>query len=283
MSRQSRQPRHSGARTGHGTGHRAAPARKGPGRIPGPGPTAYGAEDATAAYSTTPHRGDPHRGEQTTAPYRAVDETLALRSAAPREEAHDSARHEITVELPTALTGAPSRGDEPDPVFVDSSGGRRRLLRKFGWLVGVASLGYAVVLGVSLAGGDAGAPDVLIPGPEKKASDKVDPSPSKSGTSTPGVVADPTPETSTAPADDGVSAPAEEAEGGGGERGREPVGRQPSATRPQTKPATRPATRPTPTSPSDRPKPSDTEDPPPDPGPDPDPGEETAAGAGGAG
>ncbi|NGO68491.1 hypothetical protein G5C65_09010, partial [Streptomyces sp. SB3404] len=67
-----------------------------------------------------------------------------------------------------ALTGQSDRGPGEEPVFVDSSGGRRRLLRKLGWVLGVASVGYATVLGVSLAGGEAGAPDQLIPGPAKK-------------------------------------------------------------------------------------------------------------------
>ena len=116
--------------------------------------------------------------------------------------------HDMTVKLPTAITGAPDDGPGEEPVFVDSSGGRRRLLRKLGWVVGVASLAYAVVLGISLAGGDAGAPDVLIPGPDKKASDKVkvDPSPSKTTAPPPEAVDDPTPTASpettpTGPAD----------------------------------------------------------------------------------
>lgn len=73
------------------------------------------------------------------------------------------------------------------PVFVDSSGGRRRLLRKFGWLLGVVCLGYAVLLGISLVGGSAGAPDVLIPGPDKKAPEKVEDDPSRRESDAPAV------------------------------------------------------------------------------------------------
>ncbi|MFG3259217.1 hypothetical protein [Streptomyces sp. NPDC048172] len=170
----------------------------------------------------------------------------------------------MTVKLPTAITGAPDDGPGEEPVFVDSSGGRRRLLRKLGWVVGVASLAYAVVLGISLAGGDAGAPDVLIPGPDKKASDKVevDPSPSKSVTRSPEVVDDPTP---TTPAETSPTAPAE----------------TPTTTAPTTdpgKPTVRP-TSPKPTTsggavggnggtggkPTDKPDPTDTDTGQPDP------------------
>ncbi|MDJ1136125.1 hypothetical protein [Streptomyces iconiensis] len=277
------------------TAHSAYPAATAPHSAHPAATTAYPA--ATAAEGTAASYGE------------GVDETVALNNRALRKDASRGAprgasrgvaggaangaagsgqggrvTHDVTVQLPTALTGAPSRGDEPEPVFVDSSGGRRRLLRKFGWLLGVASLGYAVVLGISLAGGDAGAPDVLIPGPEKKASDKVDPSPSKSRSSAPEVVADPTPDPSTPPTDVSSDAPAAEGTGGGAETGRTPVTRNP--VNPPKNRTTKPPPKTTPNSP----KPPKTEDPPPDPDPgtdpggpgDPDPGE-TGAAVGGVG
>ncbi|MFF1687779.1 MULTISPECIES: hypothetical protein [unclassified Streptomyces] len=44
------------------------------------------------------------------------------------------------------------KGSEEGPVFVDSSGRRAKLLRRFGLAVVVACLGYAVVLGLSFMG-----------------------------------------------------------------------------------------------------------------------------------
>ncbi|MFM9367012.1 hypothetical protein [Streptomyces sp. Da 82-17] len=44
------------------------------------------------------------------------------------------------------------------PVFVDESGSRGRLLRRAGWVVGLACAGYAGVLGVSLLTGTSDAP-----------------------------------------------------------------------------------------------------------------------------
>ncbi|MFE9996533.1 hypothetical protein [Streptomyces avermitilis] len=43
-------------------------------------------------------------------------------------------------------------GSEEGPVFVDNSGRRSRLLRRFGILVCVACLGYVVVLGMAFMG-----------------------------------------------------------------------------------------------------------------------------------
>ncbi|MBO8185261.1 hypothetical protein [Streptomyces spirodelae] len=81
----------------------------------------------------------------------------------------------MTVTLPTALTGAPpDDGPGGQPVFVDSSGGRGRVLRTLGWMLVVAGLGYAVVLGVSLAGRDADAPGLLTPGRGKTLSEQPD-------------------------------------------------------------------------------------------------------------
>ncbi|WP_340561168.1 hypothetical protein [Streptomyces sp. GSL17-111] len=59
------------------------------------------------------------------------------------------------------------------PVFVDSSGRRRRTLRRVGWLLGIACACYAVVLGVSLAGGNASAPWLPISGQNDTGSDKI--------------------------------------------------------------------------------------------------------------
>ena len=45
-----------------------------------------------------------------------------------------------------------SNGPAEGPVFVDSSGRRSRTLRRIGLLLGVLSLGYAVVLGLAFMG-----------------------------------------------------------------------------------------------------------------------------------
>ncbi|MET9966644.1 hypothetical protein ABZZ80_12215 [Streptomyces sp. NPDC006356] len=50
------------------------------------------------------------------------------------------------------------------PVFVDNSGRRSKLLRRLGLLVGVACLGYAVVLGMAFMGiGTSLTPSELLP------------------------------------------------------------------------------------------------------------------------
>ena len=50
------------------------------------------------------------------------------------------------------------------PVFVDNSGRRSKLLRRIGLLVGVACLGYAVVLGMAFMGvGTSLTPSELLP------------------------------------------------------------------------------------------------------------------------
>lgn len=49
-------------------------------------------------------------------------------------------------------------------MFVDASGRRARIIRRAGTAVGVACAGYAVLLGVALAGGTPFAPATLIPG-----------------------------------------------------------------------------------------------------------------------
>ncbi|MET9787481.1 hypothetical protein [Streptomyces canus] len=45
-----------------------------------------------------------------------------------------------------------SNGSVEGPVFVDNSGRRSKLLRRIGLLLGVLSLGYAVVLGLAFMG-----------------------------------------------------------------------------------------------------------------------------------
>ncbi|WP_405556129.1 hypothetical protein OHV08_20165 [Streptomyces canus] len=45
-----------------------------------------------------------------------------------------------------------SNGSAEGPVFVDNSGRRSKLLRRIGLLLGVLSLGYAVVLGLAFMG-----------------------------------------------------------------------------------------------------------------------------------
>ncbi|MEU1616086.1 hypothetical protein ABZ479_02150 [Streptomyces sp. NPDC005722] len=51
-------------------------------------------------------------------------------------------------------------------MFVDASGRRARIIRRAGTAVGAACAGYAVLLGVALAGGTPFAPETLIPGAE---------------------------------------------------------------------------------------------------------------------
>lgn len=65
------------------------------------------------------------------------------------------------------------RGSADEPVFVDGSGRRRRTLRRLGWVLGVACACYAVVLAVSLAGGNSTAPWLPITGQADKGPDKV--------------------------------------------------------------------------------------------------------------
>ncbi|GAA1352918.1 hypothetical protein [Streptomyces beijiangensis] len=69
-------------------------------------------------------------------------------------------------------------GESPDgrPVFVDASGRRGRKIRRLGWLAGVVCACYAVMLVVTVLGGNSSAPWLLIPGPSddgKKAADTV--------------------------------------------------------------------------------------------------------------
>ncbi|MFC4497689.1 hypothetical protein ACFPA8_26520 [Streptomyces ovatisporus] len=56
-------------------------------------------------------------------------------------------------------------GSGAAPVFVDNSGGRRRTWRRLGMAMGMAGGGYALVVAVSVIGGNSDAPwGVLIPG-----------------------------------------------------------------------------------------------------------------------
>jgi hypothetical protein len=55
-------------------------------------------------------------------------------------------------------------GSVEGPVFVDNSGRRSKLLKRFGLLVGVLCLGYAVVLGLAFMGiGTSVTPSSLLP------------------------------------------------------------------------------------------------------------------------
>ncbi|MBO4255335.1 hypothetical protein [Streptomyces griseorubiginosus] len=67
-----------------------------------------------------------------------------------------------------ATTGGRRRkrgnGSVEGPVFVDNSGRRSKLLKRFGLLVGVLCLGYAVVLGLAFLGiGTSVTPSSLLP------------------------------------------------------------------------------------------------------------------------
>jgi hypothetical protein len=85
----------------------------------------------------------------------------------------------------------PAQAESPDgrPVFVDASGRRGRKIRRLGWLAGIVCACYAVMLIVTVLGGNSSAPWLLIPGPAddgKKAADTVRVSP---GTASRGAVA----------------------------------------------------------------------------------------------
>lgn len=54
-------------------------------------------------------------------------------------------------------------GSVDGPVFVDNSGRRSKLLRRIGLLLGVLSLGYAVVLGLAFMGIGVSATSSFIP------------------------------------------------------------------------------------------------------------------------
>ncbi|MER5973876.1 hypothetical protein ABT112_29895 [Streptomyces sp. NPDC002055] len=88
---------------------------------------------------------------------------------------------EPTRQLPeVSLGGPPGTDEDGGPVFVDSSGRRRRKLRRIGWILGAGCAGYAAVLVYSLLGGNAGAPWLLIPGADDdKPRDAVVTSPEK--------------------------------------------------------------------------------------------------------
>jgi hypothetical protein len=61
-------------------------------------------------------------------------------------------------------SGKGSDGSADGPVFVDSSGRRAKLLRRFGTFLGVVCLGYAVVLGMAFMGwGTSLTPSSLLP------------------------------------------------------------------------------------------------------------------------
>ncbi|WP_078941290.1 hypothetical protein [Streptomyces cellulosae] len=73
-------------------------------------------------------------------------------------------------------------GSAEGPVFVDNSGRRSKLLRRIGTLVGVACLGYAVVLGMAFMGiGTSVNPSSLVPfaggqgGPQRSGSGEAQP------------------------------------------------------------------------------------------------------------
>jgi hypothetical protein len=64
-----------------------------------------------------------------------------------------------------------STGEQTSPIFVDTTGRRRRWLRWLGYGVGVACVGYGVVLVISLLGGPV-SPDTLVPGLPKPTASK---------------------------------------------------------------------------------------------------------------
>jgi hypothetical protein len=75
---------------------------------------------------------------------------------------------EPTIENPAAPARGRRRkrgsGSAEGPVFVDNSGRRSKLLRRFGTLLGVVCLGYAVVLGLAFMGiGTSINPSSLVP------------------------------------------------------------------------------------------------------------------------
>ena len=109
---------------------------------------------------------------------------------------------------------APEVPRTPDvPVFVDSSGGRRRRWRRLGLAMGVAGGGYALVLAASVIGGHSDAPWVLIPGKgdDRSGSVRVVPQPGEdSDTGIPAADAEASPGVQASP---GTSPPATGASG----------------------------------------------------------------------
>ncbi|MFI2427419.1 hypothetical protein ACH5A7_25545 [Streptomyces sp. NPDC018955] len=107
--------------------------------------------------------------------------------------------HEVTVQLDSVQIGeglelrrAASRaggGQEAagGPVFVDESGRRIRLYRRIGLAVGLACVGYAVVMVATLLSGSSDAPWMPVPGQESEPTGQVEttPRPEETG-ATPG-------------------------------------------------------------------------------------------------
>ncbi|MEV8566590.1 hypothetical protein AB0436_13605 [Streptomyces sp. NPDC051322] len=91
------------------------------------------------------------------------------------------------------------------PVFVDESGRRSRKYRRVGWALGVCCACYAVMLVVTVVGGNSTAPWLLIPGPaaDKKTDTVKEPADPKTSPAP----ADPVPGLTAPPGPVGVVAP----------------------------------------------------------------------------
>ncbi|GGX70147.1 hypothetical protein [Streptomyces fructofermentans] len=69
----------------------------------------------------------------------------------------------------TAGLAQPSEAAGDGPVFVDTTGRRRRWLRTLGWVVAFSCVGFAATVTAVLALGNAAAPWISLPGGDKKA------------------------------------------------------------------------------------------------------------------
>ncbi|WP_328538475.1 hypothetical protein [Streptomyces sp. NBC_00344] len=95
-----------------------------------------------------------------------------------RGPGQDGAGQGATGEGGQELGDGTAQGIPEGPVFVDESGRRSRKYRRVGWILGIACTCYAVMLVVTVVGGNSSAPWLLIPGPAsaKKADTVKEPS-----------------------------------------------------------------------------------------------------------
>lgn len=166
--------------------------------------------DATESESALTAAG---QSDESTAPACPAPDDAAADETTPDEAtAADSAAAETAAAGPvgfagndgtTILTRPVGAGAGPAPVFVDTTGRRRRLLRNLNYTAGVLALGYAVLVGVSVAGGSA-FPQALIPLPGQVG----EPAPAPTATPVPSpLTSAPTAVTGSSPTTTGRSRP----------------------------------------------------------------------------
>lgn len=153
-------------------------------RVPRPAAPATGTADAGAT-ARVPVADAAVPGDTGT----AVRDPWQEESGGTGEATHDP--HEVTVQLDAVQIGAggvlsrtPGAGAAPEaaPVFVDESGRRNRLYRRIGLAVGLACVGYAVVMVATLLSGNSAAPWMPVPGQEDKPAEQVETTPRPSAT-----------------------------------------------------------------------------------------------------